>query len=282
MSIVDTDQPVTSLGAGTGRLAARAARAILQPLITIAIVIAAWEIFLRAAGLSPLVGKRPEAVWAYLFTDPAAASSRSALFDAMWVTLADASIGFLAGLAAGVLVATMFTLSRPLEQTFLPVALMVRSVPFIAMTPVIVLVFGRGAAAVAVISGLVVFFPTLINVAYGLRSAPAQTVDLVRAFGGGQRALLLKVAMPSALPSLFASARIGVPGALIGALLAEWLATGRGLGSRMLNDGTTFQYTDLWAGVVLLTVVSTFLYLCIGLLEAIVLTRFGSSNARRR
>jgi ABC-type nitrate/sulfonate/bicarbonate transport system permease component len=260
----------------------RAARSTLQLITTIAIVLVAWVVFLRAFGLSPLVGKSPAAVWAYLFSGPDSVTHRSAITGALGVTLTDAAIGFVIGLAVGVLVATAFTLSRVLEQTFLPVALMIRSVPFGAMTPVIVLVFGRGSAAVAVISGLVVFFPTLINMAFGLRSASALTVDLVRAYGGGPLSRLRKVGLPSAMPSLFASAKIAVPGALIGALLAEWLATGRGLGSRMLNDGTTFQYADLWASVAVLTVVSSLLYFVVGVVESIVLERFGSSNARRR
>jgi ABC-type nitrate/sulfonate/bicarbonate transport system permease component len=268
-------------GGMTGALG-RAARSTLQLITTIAIVLVAWVVFLRAYGLSPLVGKNPAAVWAYLFSGPGSATHRSAITGALSVTLTDAAIGFVIGLAVGVLVATAFTLSRVLEQTFLPVALMIRSVPFVAMTPVIVLVFGRGSAAVAVISGLVVFFPTLINMAFGLRSASALAVDLVRAYGGGSLAQLRKVALPSAMPSLFASAKIAVPGALIGALLAEWLATGRGLGSRMLNDGTTFQYADLWASVTVLTVVSTLLYFVVGVVESIVLERFGSSNVRRR
>jgi ABC-type nitrate/sulfonate/bicarbonate transport system permease component len=128
---------------------------------------------------------------------------------------------------------------------------------------------------------VVVFFPTLINMTYGLRSASSMTVDLVHAYGGNRLALLHRVSLPSSLPSLFASARIGVPGALVGALLAEWLATGRGLGSQMLNDGTTFQYTDLWASVVVLTVVSALLYFAVGIVETLVLARFGSANARR-
>jgi ABC-type nitrate/sulfonate/bicarbonate transport system permease component len=274
----------TAERSGTGRGAGvvrRAALSLVQVLTTIVIVLVAWEIFLRVYGLSPLVGKHPAAVWEFLVTDPAAGTHRSAIAGGLGVTLEDALIGYVIGLAAGVLVAISFTLSWMLEQVFLPVALVVRSIPFVAMTPVIVLVFGRGSAAVAVISGLVVFFPTLINMTFGLRSASSLTVDLVRAYGGTRLALLRRVSLPSSMPSLFVSARIAVPGALVGALLAEWLATGRGLGSRMLNDGTTFQYADLWASVVVLTVVSTLLYFAVGMVESVVLARFGSANSRR-
>jgi ABC-type nitrate/sulfonate/bicarbonate transport system permease component len=274
----------TAERSGTGRgagVVGRAALSLVQVLTTIVIVLVAWEIFLRVCRLSPLVGKHPAAVWTFLVTDPAAGTHRSAIAGGLGVTLEDALIGYVIGLAVGVLVAISFTLSGMLEQVFLPVALIVRSIPFVAMTPVIVLVFGRGSAAVAVISGLVVFFPTLINMTFGLRSASSLTVDLVHAYGGTRLALLRRVSLPSSMPSLFASARIAVPGALVGALLAEWLATGRGLGSRMLNDGTTFQYTDLWASVVVLTVVSTLLYFTVGIVESVVLARFGSANARR-
>jgi ABC-type nitrate/sulfonate/bicarbonate transport system permease component len=258
----------------------RVARGVGQLVLTSAIMLTLWIVFLKVCKLSPLVGKGPSQVWAYLFSGPTAAAHRSVIGHGLQVTLADAGIGFAAGLTAGVLVALAFAVAPPLEQTFLPVALMVRSVPFIAMTPVIVLVFGRGVAAVAVISGLVVFFPALINIAFGLRSANRQTTDVVRAYGGGTWALLSKVAVPSALPAFFAAARIGVPGAFIGALLAEWLATGRGLGYRMLADGTTFQYDDLWASVVALTLVCTVLYLAVGVLQSLVLARVGPNAGR--
>jgi ABC-type nitrate/sulfonate/bicarbonate transport system permease component len=204
------------------------------------------------------------------------------VFGGLAVTLGDAAIGFVCGLVVGVAVAVAFTMSRSLADTFLPVALLLRSVPFVAMTPVIVLVFGRGYVAVAVISGLVVFFPTLINVLFGLRSAPAVSVDLVRAYGGGSRQIMRRVSLPSCLPAVFASARIGVPGAFIGSLLAEWLDTGKGLGWRMLQDGTTFQYNDLWASVVVLTVTCTLLYIGVGVVQSAVLASFGPAAGVRQ
>ena len=88
-------------------------------------------------------------------------------------TLHDASIGYVAGIVLALGVACMFVLQRPLEQTFMPVALMLRSVPLVAMTPLITLIFGRGIMAVAVIGGVVCFFPALVNIMLGFRSTPA-------------------------------------------------------------------------------------------------------------
>ena len=95
------------------------------------------------------------------------------------------------------------------------------------------------------------------------------------AYGGGTSQVLRKVALPAALPSLFASARIAAPAALLGALLAEWLATGKGLGALMLNSTTTSAYDTLWAAVVIITIVSIAVYGVIALVESAVLARFG-------
>jgi len=156
----------------------------------------------------------------------------------------------------------------------LPLAVLVRSVPLVAMTPVLTLVFGRGVLGTMVISGIVVFFPALVTMTFGLRSASRQSADLCRAYGGGTWTVARKVMLPSALPALFASARVAVPGAVIGAMLAEWLATGKGMGYGMLQDANAFNYVDIWASVALLTGVSVLLYNIIAIAESAVLARF--------
>jgi ABC-type nitrate/sulfonate/bicarbonate transport system permease component len=96
---------------------------------------------------------------------------------------------------------------RGIEQAFMPVAMLLCSVPLVAMTPLIMLIFGRELSGVAVIGGIVVFFPALVNLVFGLRSAPRPSIDLVTAYGGSKVTVLRKVAVPTALPAFFASAR---------------------------------------------------------------------------
>ena len=254
-------------------------RAVLRaflPLIVSAVVAAiVWEAFLRLYSVNPLVGKTPGAVWDYLFTGSAAGANRSAVFDPLGTTLRDASLGFLGGMIGARAVATCFVLFRSVEQAFMPVAMLLRSVPLVAMTPLITLIFGRGLAGVSVIAGIVVFFPALVTMVFGLRSVNAQTRDLVVAYGGSDLTVLRKVAFPTAMPSIFAAARISVPGALIGALVAEWLATGQGTGGVILKDIGAFGYDNLWASIVCLTAFSIVLYTLVGLVETFVLARFG-------
>lgn len=249
----------------------------LAPLaIAMALLFTLWYLFLVAfPQVGPRVGKSPVDVWNYLFTAPTSHVARANLLDNLQITMRDAAIGFAAGIGAAVVVAALFVLFASLEQTLLPIAVLLRSVPLVAMTPIIVLVFGRGIAGVTVMAGIVVFFPALVMIMAGLREAPRQAQELVEAYGGNRWSALYMVAIPSALPSLFAAARISVPGALIGALIGEWLGSGEGLGSSLIKAIPRYQYNELWASVAVVTIVSIVLYAVVGVCENLVLARFG-------
>lgn len=262
-----------------GRLA-RLAGPPVATLLSLAVVLLAWIAFLRLFDVSPLMGKSPLAVAHYLFGTSMSGRNRAALAAALLVTLGHAASGFVLGLGLGVAAAILFVLSPAVERSLLPVAMILRSVPLVAMTPLIVLVFGRGVAAVSVIGAIIVFFPTVVNVALGLRSLPPLSSDLVRVYGGGAWTTLRKVGLPSALPALFASLRLSMPAALVGALLAEWLATGDGLGYRMQRDIVSFRAADLWSAVVLVTLCSLALYALVGVVEEAVLARYANGRGR--
>jgi ABC-type nitrate/sulfonate/bicarbonate transport system permease component len=261
---------------------ARRVGRFLAPLaVAMTLLFALWYLFLAAfPQVGPRVGKSPTDVWRYLFGGPTSHTARANLMDNLQITLRDAAIGFLAGMGAAVLVAALFVLFASLEQTLLPIAVLLRSVPLVAMTPIIVLVFGRGIVAVAVMAGIIVFFPALVMIMAGLRAAPRQTLELVEAYGGNRWTALYLVAVPASLPALFAAARISVPGALIGALIGEWLGSGEGLGSSLIKSIPRYQYNELWASVAIVTIVSILLYAVAGVCENLVLARFGPDAGR--
>jgi ABC-type nitrate/sulfonate/bicarbonate transport system permease component len=261
-------------------LVINALRPLVGGLASIAVVLVLWIGFLALFHLDPLVAKSPPDVFRYLFDSPGSGDHRHSVLSGLGRTLTDAGVGFIAGLVAATVVAMIFILVRPVERALLPIAVTVRSVPLVAMTPLLTLIFGRGLLATTVISGIVVFFPALVTTTFGLRSTSKQAIDLCRAYGAGRWAVMRKVMLPSALPALFASARVAVPGALVGAMLAEWLATGQGLGWAMLRDSNTFDYDHLWAAVVVLTAFSVGCYYVIAAMESLALTRFGGTVRR--
>jgi ABC-type nitrate/sulfonate/bicarbonate transport system permease component len=242
--------------------------------VSLAVILGAWQGLIEYFSVNPLVARSPADVWTYLLTSQEASAHRGLVWNGLSITLIDAGFGLVAGLVAAAVVAIVFVLSSMVERAFLPVAMIVRSVPLIAMTPVIILVFGRELLATTVICGMVVFFPALVNIVSGLRSASPQAADLVRAYGGSTWTTMRKVMIPSALPSFFTAARISAPAAIVGALLAEWLATGQGIGYQMLADVTTFDSDNLWTSVVVVTLASLLIYSLINVLEGFVLARF--------
>ncbi|MGV9679597.1 ABC transporter permease [Nocardia sp. NPDC003482] len=242
------------------------------------LMVVIWYAFLAAfPQVGPRVGKTPTDVWTYLSGSD---SARTAIVSDLQLTLRDAAIGFGVGMLAALVMAALFVTLPAVEQSFLPVAMLLRSVPLVALTPIIVLVFGRGLVGVTVLAAIVVFFPALVMISTGLRSASAQAMELVAAYGGSRWTRLRLVAVPAALPSVFAAARISVPGALIGALLGEWLGSGAGLGASLIRAIPTFQYNKLWASIAVVTVVSVLLYAIVGVVENVVLARFGPDAGR--
>jgi ABC-type nitrate/sulfonate/bicarbonate transport system permease component len=258
------------------------AKSALIGLSTFAIVGAIWMGLIVFAHISPFILKTPIDVWEFLFVDDDAAENRTTILTLLSETLRHASTGFIAGLSVAILGAIAFRISRGIESALMPFATLLRSVPLIALAPVIILIFGFGSAtSVAVIGGIVVLFPALVTIALGLRSASPQMLDVVSVFGGNIFTAVRKVALPGALPSLFAAIRISVPGAMTGALLSEMLSTGDGIGSATAQYAASARFTDVWACVVVVTFVSLALYTIVQVIESIVLTRMGMNPERR-
>ncbi|MBW9109680.1 ABC transporter permease subunit [Microbacterium trichothecenolyticum] len=257
-------------------------RSLLNALLTFVIVLALWWAVVNLTGISPYVAKGPADVWEFFFTSPEAAENRAEMMPLLAQTLSDAALGFVVGMVVAMVLALAFSLSRSVEMGVMPLALLLRSVPLVAIAPVIILITGRGTpASVAVIGSIVVLFPALASIMFGLSRASKESLDLVHVYGGGRPTQLRKVNVPGALPSLFAAARVSVPGAVTGALLAEWLSTGQGIGGMIQKFSASARFDELWASVALITIVTLLLYNLVQIAENIVLARMGMTTSSR-
>lgn len=261
--------PATAQSDGWPR---RVVRSLALLALSIGVILLAWYAVIHGFGLNAFFAKDPAAVYHFLVTDAGASANRHVLLVNLKQTLLDSVAGYLVGTVIATAVAVVVVLSATVEQTLMPIAITLRSVPLVAMTPLIALLFGRGFFGVTVVVGLVTFFPTLVNVVVGLRSAPSLACDVVKAAGGGPLMTMRKVRLLYALPAFFASARIAAPAAIGGATLAEWLATGKGLGSLLVVSYSGSDFNTLWAGAVLIVAVSVALYGAVSVLEGIVLS----------
>jgi ABC-type nitrate/sulfonate/bicarbonate transport system permease component len=272
-------------GSVAGSVLRRLGSAALTVAIAFVVLMVLWQVLLAAFDVSSFVGKSPLDVWQYLFADapargirPAslsAAAARAASFGALGTTLVNAAIGFCSGMVIATAVAVGFVLWKPFEFAFMPIAMLLRSVPLVAMAPLLLLVFGQGKLGIAVIAAIVVLFPALVNIVLGLGSANPQALDLIRVNGGSELTALLKVRIPSALPQFLASARISVPGAIVGSMLAEWLVGFEGMGGVLSGYKGAGNYGGVWTIVALSVLVSIVLYEVFAVAEAAVLARWG-------
>lgn len=247
---------------------------------SLVVVTILWVFALWVFDVSPYIGKSPLDVFNFLFTAETAAENQTLVMTALGQTMYDASIGFAVGITLASLIAVLFALSKGIEQALMPIAMLLRSVPLIAMTPIIILIFGREQLTVAVMGAIVVLFPALVNIVFGLRSVSPVMGDLVEVYGANKLKQLRTVAFPSSLPAFFAALKISVPGAITGALLVEWLATGSGIGYGIVSAVGRAKASEVWAYVVVITVVSIVLYNLLALLEDYVLERFGFNKAK--
>jgi ABC-type nitrate/sulfonate/bicarbonate transport system permease component len=275
MATSTTTSATTAGRTSRGTVVGPLLRAARTGLITLVLVVLVWQAILVVLDVSPFIAKGPLDVFNWLFTVPAAAENRELIWGNLLITLGDSFIGFTAGLVVAFLLAIAFTLSRGVEHALMPIAMLLRSVPLVALAPIIILIVGRGAAVAAVMGGMVVLFPALVNIVFGLRSASPIITDVITVYGGTPFTALRKVAMPSSAGSFFAAVKISVPGAITGALLAEWLATGQGIGGAIVAAVAQSKNFEVWASVVVITAVTLLLYGLAQLAESLVMRKMG-------
>ncbi|MEM9754936.1 MAG: ABC transporter permease subunit [Pseudomonadota bacterium] len=248
---------------------------------TIVFVILGWQLLLDALGVNAFIGKRPGAIWDYLVASSDAAENRAVLFAALSETLVYTIPGYLAGLILGAVLAALFVLWPALAGAALPVAIALRSIPIVTTAPLIVLALGREAVGTITIVAVMIFFPTVVACIQGLRQAPGQVLDVFDSYAAGKYRRLFYAQVPAMLPALFASARMAVPAAVLAVTVAEWLATGTGIGNLMVLQAALSNYNMLWSAIVVLTLVAFLGYLGVAAVERAVLRVFAPEQVAR-
>lgn len=247
-------------------------------LASIALPFTLWWLLLVWLRVPAMIAKTPMGLFDYLFVLPSAAAAQARLLAALAQTL---PMTF-AGMAAGLLLAFGLALSSQiwpkLVRAFMPVALVTQTMPLVALTPLLVLLLGRGSAVILWITISVTFFPAFVTMAQGLLMVPRAALDVPKAYGAGIWTQLRLVSVPSSLPYLFAATRLTAPRALLGVMIAEWLATGTGLGNLLNQSRGYLDYGMIWAVAVVSVLVSVVFYQLVVAVERRVLDRFGMAS----
>jgi ABC-type nitrate/sulfonate/bicarbonate transport system permease component len=181
-------------------------------------------------------------------------------------TMREAAKGYVVANVIAIVLAIAFVQLPVIEKALLRIAIASYCLPIIAVGPILSFAL-KGDAPKAALAGLLVFFPTLVGVVVGLRSADPATLDFIRAAGGGSWAQLFKVRLRAALPSTFAALQIAAPSAILGAIVGEYLGRqSTGLGIMMIDAQSALETARTWGIALLCTIIAGVAYLVTGII----------------
>jgi NitT/TauT family transport system permease protein len=252
----------------------------------------AWDIALPIAVAAMVLGAWEWAVahWqvpVYVLPGPSAIAKAfgenfSSLMGALLATLTVTLEAFAAACVLGVATAIAFSQSRLLERTLYPYAVILQVTPVVAIAPLILIWVGfeRINLALVIIATIVAFFPILAGTTLGLKSADFNLVDLTRLYGASPAQTLWRVRLPTALPYLLSGMKTAGGLALIGAVVAEFVAgsgTATGLAWRIVESGNRLEIATLFAALGLLAFTGVTIFAALSLLEWLLLRRWHES-----
>lgn len=239
--------------------------ATLPALALLAALVLLWQWYASQPDIDAQILPTPLAVWSVLV------GQRDILWQHMLVTLQETLIGFALALAAGVVFGTLIDFSPWLRRAIYPLLVASQTIPIITLAPLLVLWFGFGLVSKSIVVLLVCFFPIVVALADGLRSADPELIRLFRAFGAGPVRIFWSVRLPGALPSLFSGVRIAIAYSVIGAIFGEYVGASAGLGFYMQLKQHSFATAGVLAAIVVTALLSIALFASVALVERLAL-----------
>jgi NitT/TauT family transport system permease protein len=225
-----------------------------------------WEALVDALHIKPVILPAPSLIFMTM------ARHWSYLLDNTWPTLFAVTGGF--GLAAvlGFIIAIGIAYSRWISEMTYPFLVAAQVLPKVALAPLFLIWFGFGLTPKVVIAALIAFFPIVINTARGLGSVEPELIQYMHSLGASWREVFVKISLPWALPYIFASFRISITLAVVGAVVGEFISSDNGLGY-VINYANTSLDTDvMFGGIFALSALGVILFLLVVLVERVVLS----------
>ena len=233
----------------------------LLPYVVILAFFLIWEAAVRLFDIEEFVLPAPSAVLA------SAWHWRGPIALAAWQTFETTIIGFAFAVVVGLLGGIFIGSSSLIYEGFYPALIGFNSVPKVAVVPILVIWFGIGTWPAIITAFLISFFPILVNVATGIATVEPELKDVLRALGAKQRQIVMKIGLPRSMPYFFASLKIAISVAFVGSILAETVASDKGIGQMMLLASSRFEVPLAFAGLIVTGAMGIAMYVVAALLE---------------
>jgi NitT/TauT family transport system permease protein len=225
-----------------------------------------WELAVDLLHVKPVILPPPSLIfvsmtkhWLYLLQNS-------------WPTLLAVSFGFGIAAVLGFVIAIGIAYSRWVSELTYPFLIAAQVIPKVALAPLFLIWFGFGLAPKVVIAALIAFFPIVINTARGLTSVEPELIQYMRSLGASWREIFFKISLPWALPYIFASFRISITLAVVGAVVGEFVSSDTGLGYVISYANTSLDTDVMFAGIFVLSAIGMLLFLVVVLIERLCLS----------
>jgi len=195
----------------------------------------------------------------------------SVLWQNLIPTAIEAFGGFMLGNLTAILLATVFVHSKPIQEAFFPIAVMINTIPVVAKAPILVLLMGNGMEPKIVIAALICFFPTLVNMTRGLEAVNPQSMELMRVLSASKAEVFFKLRLQNSLPYLFSALKIAASTSVIGAVVGEWIGSTKGIGALIIQATYSFDSALLYSAVIMSSLLAGGFFLLITMIEKLVI-----------
>ncbi|WP_051236051.1 ABC transporter permease [Paenibacillus pinihumi] len=191
---------------------------IIPPLVVLLLFVGGWEFIGRLIGIAPYLLPKPSDIFL------AARDNIGNLMVSVGTTVMEAVIGFAVSVVLGISLAILLALSKMVERSVYPYAIILQTIPIVAIAPIIVIWFGAGLNAIVIISFLISFFPILSNTLIGLNSTEQNMKNLFYLYNATKFQTIMKLRIPAALPYIVAGLKISCSLSVVGAIVGEYIA----------------------------------------------------------
>jgi NitT/TauT family transport system permease protein len=230
-------------------------------ILAFAVLFMLWEFAVRLFGIKEYLLPPPSKVWTELVKrlDPVTASA--------WVTTHEIVVGYLLAVVVSVPLALWIASSRVMEEAVYPVIVFLQIVPKIAVAPLFIIWFGFGFTPKVLVVFLLSFFPIVVASIAGFKAVDPDIMDFARTTGAGRWKLFAKIRLPQALPHVFTGLKVGAALAATAAVVAEFVASDKGLGYLLLQYNGQLETPMVFATIILLSLIGLVVYYVVELIE---------------
>mgnify|MGYP000001374786 CR=1 FL=1 len=226
----------------------------LPSLLVILALLLLWQVLVVAMGVKEYILPTPLAALRAL-------GNPNYQWTANFLATLYAVLGaFVLSAVLGVLLAVVIVWNDLLLRTVMPVLILFNTLPKIALAPLFVIWLGYGIWPNIIIGTTIAFFPMVVNTAVGLATAEPEMLDLVRTLKASRWQVLKKIRFPNAVPYIFVGLKLNATMSVIGALVGEFVASERGLGSLIITSGVTMETAPIFASLMLISALGLTLY----------------------